>query len=177
MATAAPRRASSNAVAAPTPVDDPVTMKTGSSAMRLRFRLVGERVAGRALLDDVAEAQFDREEELRMRDDVEAVLAHRLEGLLRHLRGGQLARRDRLVRLLAREDLRLRRWRAVDQIGGPVAVGVPDPRRHVGGADDGDADARSRDAKVVMERLAERHHGMLAYVVDAHQRSRDEPRG
>src|SRR3954463_2852619 len=104
-------------------------MKTGSSAMRLRFRLVGERGAGRALLDDVAEAQFDRQEELRMGDDVEAVLAYRLEGLLRLLRGGQLARRDRLVGLLAREDLRVGRRRAVDQIGGPVAVGVPDPGR------------------------------------------------
>src|SRR4051812_5687916 len=124
MATRAPRRASSNAVAAPTPLDDPVTMKTRSSAMRLHFRLVGERVARRALLDDVAEAQFDGEEELRVRDDVKAVLAHRLEGLLRHLRGGQLAGRNRLVRLLAREDLRLRRRRAVDQIGRAVALGI-----------------------------------------------------
>src|ERR1700750_2203507 len=126
MATLAPRRARSSAVAAPTPVDDPVTTKTRSSAMRLHFRLVGERIARRALLDDVLQAQLDGAEELRMGDDVEAVLAHSLERLLRHLRGAQLAGGDRLLRLLAGEDLRLRRRCAVHQIGGPVPLGIAD---------------------------------------------------
>src|SRR5947199_65232 len=83
-----------------------------------------------------------------------ALLPHRLARLLRRVHRGQLPGGDCLVALLARQKLRIGGRRAIDEIGGPVALGILDAGGHEGRAEHGDSDARLGDAEIVEERLA-----------------------
>ena len=59
------------------------------------------------------------------------------------------------------------------QVGGPVALAGADLRAHAHGAEYRDADVVR--SQILLERLAQPHHGVLARVVDAETLRRDEP--
>ncbi len=112
---------------------------------------------------------------LRVAVDVEAVLAQRVEHELRHLRRRHLAAAHRLVahRLADQLAASSASWPA-GRPGGCARCGGCRWARRTGTAR-GACTCSVTSAQVLVQRLAERHHRMLADVVDAHVRRVQQP--
>ena len=99
--------------------------------------------------------------------DVELVGRHRVEHLLRHLRRRDLARADGLVDHGPADQLAAGRLFSLKS-GRPVALTLADSCRHEVRAQHAGADLVADKTQVLIQRFAQRHHRMLADVVNAH---------
>src|SRR5262249_29502756 len=115
---------------------------------------------------DLPRAMLDRRLRLRVREDVEAVLADRLEHDLADAARAHAAP-HLLLEPLAEdvEDESGRRWRGVGQVRGPVALRVEDVRVDEAWAEDRDPRLVAALPQLQVHALRERHHAELAHGV------------
>ncbi len=131
-----------------------------------------ERIRRIADADDAFHAALHVAQRLGVAEEVEAVGGNAVEHHLRHFGGRDLAAAHGLVGHGLADELaaRRRRGRRIR----PVALAAADACGHEIWAEHTGADLVRDQGQVLVQGFGEAHHGVLAHVVDAHVRGREQ---
>ena len=131
-------------------------------------------IARRAFFEDVLHPRPNRALDARMREDVEALFLDRPHDGPGDVVAPTAGRRPRPFFSICSRASVASAFRARFDARGPIALGIGDAGRHVGGAKHRHADRRAPLPQVVLQRFRERDDGMLGDVVYRRARRIDQ---